>query len=56
MMSLNSLASYFGESEIITSANLSSPKAIGAIVNAVRRSMKACAHGSRRKTSGFGTA
>ena len=45
--SLNSGARYFGQSEIITSANLSSPNAIGATANATRRSMNACAAGSR---------
>src|SRR5829696_2620583 len=56
MMSLNSVARYFGQSLIITSANLSSPKRIGATTNAMRSSMKACAAGSLRSTcrSGIG--
>ena len=52
--SLNSGARYFGQSSIITSANLSRPNRIGATVNAIRSSMKACAAGSLRRTFGLG--
>src|SRR5215204_3458617 len=53
--SLNSGARYLGQSEISTSANLSRPKRIGATANTTRRSMNACAVGSRRSVSGLGT-
>src|SRR5688572_513807 len=57
MTSLNSGARYLGQSEIITSANLSSPNRIGATVKATRSSMKAWAPGSLRSAweSGTGT-
>jgi hypothetical protein len=54
MTSLNSPARYFGQSLIMTSANLSRPNRIGATANAIRSSRNACAAGSRRSTSGFG--
>src|SRR5215210_917455 len=53
--SLNSGARYFGQSLIMTSANLSSPNRIGATVNAMRSSMKAWATGSLRSTFEAGT-
>jgi hypothetical protein len=55
MMSLNSVARYFGQLSIMTSANLSRPKRIGATVKATRRTMNACAAGSVRRVSALGT-
>ena len=53
-MSLNSGARYFDQSLIITSANLSIPKRIGATTKVIRSSVNACAAGSVRSTCGFG--
>jgi hypothetical protein len=52
---LNSGARYFVQSSVSTFANLSIPKRIGATVNAIRSSRKACATGSPRSVVEVGT-